>query len=231
MDDVAVLSELILSSSGSPPPISNPAFLRLFLYCAKGNVTKAAERHTHYWSVRTELLGESTTFNEPSISALLSTNPFIATPSNARDTSGRRLIYVRPRFLDWSVFSLPTALSCVWFTINNLLLFDPVAAEHGVVIISNMAGLSLSNVSRAFFRDVARSVYGAMPLRVSAIRGVNNPPIFQYIFAFMKMFLPVKIRGRLEVIGGDHGRLLEVLPPASIPEVLGGRLEVAGDDI
>jgi len=41
-----------------------------------------------------------------------------------------------------------------------------------------------------------------------------------------RIFGPEALRGRLEVLGDDHGRLLEVLPRGSVPKALGGTLEV-----
>jgi hypothetical protein len=234
LGQVLQLSSLILSSTGSPPPDPSPSFLRLFLFYAEGDIARAASRHADYWSLRAELFGPSLSFDMPSPSPLAS-HPFVATPEGARDALGRRLLYVRPRFLDWSLLSVSSCISCIWSIMHSLLLTDPLAAEHGVILVSNCAGLSLSNLGkvRRLLPLAIRSMHHALPLRVSAMRIVNNPSpgfVSRIFLPFFRMFCPEPLRGRLEVLGNDHGRLLEVLPREAVPKALGGALDVEEPD-
>ncbi|GMI21917.1 hypothetical protein TeGR_g1131 [Tetraparma gracilis] len=228
LGQVLQLSSLILSLTGSPPPDPSPSFLCLFLFYAEGDVARAASRHADYWSLRAELFGPSLSFDVPSPSPLAS-HPFIATPEGACDALGRGLVYICPRFLDWSLLSLSSCLSCFWSIMHALLLTDPLAAEHGVIVVSNNAGISLPNFvyAKKLLYMAMRSVVHALPLRVSAVRIVNSPAIVNRILLpLFKIFWPEALPGWLEVLGDDHGRLLEVLPRGSVPKALGGTLEV-----
>jgi hypothetical protein len=112
---------------------------------------------------------------------------------------------------------------------HALLLTDPLAAEHGVIVVVNYAGLSLSNLGnyKRLLSLAFRSMFHALPLRVSAVRIVNSPAIVNRILLpLFKIFWPEALPGWLEVLGDDHGRLLEVLPRGSVPKALGGTLEV-----
>ena len=76
-----------------------------------------------------------------------------------------------------------------------------------------------------------RSMFGAMPVRVHALRVCNNPFAFRVVFAFVYPFLPEKVKRRFAILGGEYeDALAELLPRESVPESLGGGLKVAGDD-
>ena len=102
---------------------------------------------------------------------------------------------------------------------------------RGLVHVGNLSGFSLSNFNKDFMRAMLRSVFGAMPVRVMALRVCNNPFVFRIVFAFVSPFFPKKMKERMKVLGSEYDDgLAEVLPRESIPEALGGGLKVVGDD-
>lgn len=234
---VEQLSSLILSSTGSLPPDPSPLFLCHFLLCTsvltKLDLPSALRKHSRYWSLRGELLGPSALLlHAPSpLAALLEGSPFLVAPAGARNSLGQRLIYARPRFLDWTVYSTASAIACYWFVFERLLLEDPIVAERGIVAVDNLTGVGLQNMNPAFTCAAVRSIV-AMPIRMEgAYRVVHNNDLFHSLFFHVNKFLPRRLLAKMEVLGSKHERLLEVLPEEAIPEALGGTLEVEGDAI
>lgn len=256
---VPTLRDAILSSKGCPRdpsredvphiPIDTPEFLLRFLVCAKGDVDKSVARHNHYWEVRGELFsigGDSSSsspseggderhdnppplcrdFDAEKCEKILAERPFIVAPEGATDAFGRQLVYVRPRFLNWKEVTTREALECVWYRIDRVLATN----TRGLIHVGNLKGFSLTNFNKDFVRAIVKSVFGAMPVRVFALRVCNTPFAFKMAFAFVYPFLPDKINRRVMILGSDYeGPLAELLPRESVPEALGGSLKVFGD--
>ena len=66
MQDAGLVEELkkAIVAGGDRVCIEDEAFLRRFLYIAKGDVTKAASRHARYWEYRIKLFGSERPFDK-----------------------------------------------------------------------------------------------------------------------------------------------------------------------
>merc|ERR1711988_1172662 len=75
MQDAGLVEELkkAIVAGGDRVCIEDEAFLRRFLYIAKGDVTKAASRHARYWEYRIKLFGSERPFDKERCEATLRT--------------------------------------------------------------------------------------------------------------------------------------------------------------
>lgn len=128
--------------------------------------------------------------------------------------------------MNWKEVTTREALECVWYRVDRILATN----TRGIIHVGDLKGFSLTNFNKDFVRAIAKSMFGAMPVRVLALRVCNSPFAFKLAFAFVFPFLPDKINRRVLILGSDYeGLLAELLPRESVPEALGGSLKVFGD--
>lgn len=66
----------------------------------------------------------------------------------------------------------------------------------------------------------------SMPLRIKNIHIVNQPYIFNVVFALFKPFLREKLRSRIIFHGTDRNSLHQYMNPKYLPECYGGTVEI-----
>ncbi|CAB0043013.1 unnamed protein product [Trichogramma brassicae] len=109
---------------------------------------------------------------------------------------------------------------------------EPRAQVCGVRVIVDMDGLSLSQVTHftpSFAGAVAEFVQRCLPCRLKGIHIVNQPIIFNMVFAFFKPFLHEKMRKRIVFHGTNWGSLRPFFDAATLPKKYGGDLDFPED--
>jgi len=116
---------------------------------------------------------------------------------------------------------------CVLFL--EAAMLEPETQVHGAVVIFDMNGLSLQQVwqfTPAFARRIVEFLQEAVPLRLKALHVVNQPKIFNMVFAMFKPFLKEKLRNRIYFHGSDMSSFQKHITPDCLPTCYGGTLDI-----
>lgn len=92
-----------------------------------------------------------------------------------------------------------------------------------------MNGLSLSQTwqfTPAFAKRIVEWLQDAVPLRIKAIHIINQPKIFNVVFALFKPFLREKLKNRIYFHGTDRDSLHKHMSPSCLPACYGGTVDV-----
>lgn len=104
-------------------------------------------------------------------------------------------------------------------------MLEPETQVNGAVVIFDMDGLSLQQTwqfTPQFAKRIVDWLQDAVPLRIKAIHIINQPKIFQVVFALFKPFLREKLRNRIIFHGNDRQSLHNHMSPKCLPPVYGG---------
>lgn len=111
----------------------------------------------------------------------------------------------------------------------EIAMLEPKTQVAGVYVIINLEGLSFSHITQ-FSPSVAKKivewVQDCIPVRLKGIHIVNQPGIFNMLFALFKPFLGEKLRKRIHFHGTNFTDLVEVIGAESLPEYLGGVADI-----
>ncbi|CAN7998720.1 unnamed protein product [Ixodes hexagonus] len=98
----------------------------------------------------------------------------------------------------------------------------------GVVGVADLEGLHfghLHHYTPSELRKAVKLTQECYPIRLKGIYIVNNPPVFEALFAVVKLFLTPKLLERIHFIGRDYDRLHKLIPREGLPEEYGGTLK------
>ncbi|XP_054929884.1 alpha-tocopherol transfer protein-like isoform X2 [Dermacentor andersoni] len=123
-------------------------------------------------------------------------------------------------------------------SLDDFLRICIVHAEHvllqeefqirGVVAILDIKGLSVFHVAHytpSVIRTFITLVQDCLPLRIKAVYIINNPALFDLLFAIAKPFMKAKLVNRIRFFGYDLEELHSLVPDDVIPEEHGGTNE------
>lgn len=116
---------------------------------------------------------------------------------------------------------------CVIFLEASTL--EPETQTHGAVVIFDMDGLSLQQTwqfTPGFAKRIVDWLQDSVPMRIKGIHIVNQPKIFQIVFALFKPFLREKLRNRIYFHGSDLASLHKYISPNCLPPTYGGTSKV-----
>lgn len=106
---------------------------------------------------------------------------------------------------------------------------EPETQVHGACVIFDMEGLSLQQTwqfTPAFAKRIVDWLQDSVPMRIKGIHIVNQPKIFQIVFALFKPFLREKLRNRIYFHGTDLASLHKHISPKSLPPKYGGTSQI-----
>ncbi|XP_055709525.1 alpha-tocopherol transfer protein-like isoform X1 [Phlebotomus papatasi] len=152
-----------------------------------------------------------------------------------RDQLGRRILVLElgKRWKHKEVNLDEVFKGCVLFM--EAAMVEPETQVHGAVVIFDMDGLSLQQTwqfTPPFAKRIVDWLQESVPLRVKAIHIINQPKLFNIVFALFKPFLKEKLRNRIYFHGSDRDSLHNHISPKCLPPVYGGTIEmprVTGD--
>lgn len=106
---------------------------------------------------------------------------------------------------------------------------EPETQVHGAVVIFDMDGLSLQQTwqfTPQFAKRIVDWLQDSVPMRIKGIHIVNQPKIFQIVFALFKPFLREKLRNRIFFHGSDYNSLHKYISPQYLPPNYGGSSQI-----
>ena len=106
---------------------------------------------------------------------------------------------------------------------------EPRTQVTGVQVILDMDGLSLSHVwqfTPGFAKAVVEWVQDCIPVRLKAVHIINQPYVFNMVFAIFKPLLNAKLRNRIHFHGTDRQSLLRHVDAKCLSKAYGGEVEI-----
>lgn len=116
---------------------------------------------------------------------------------------------------------------CVLFL--EAAMLEPETQVNGAVVIFDMDGLSLQQTwqfTPPFAKRIVDWLQDSVPLRIKGIHIVNQPKIFQMVFALFKPFLREKLRNRIIFHGTDRESLHKHMEPKCLPKNYDGTIDI-----
>jgi hypothetical protein len=108
-------------------------------------------------------------------------------------------------------------------------MLEPETQVNGAVVIFDMDGLTLQQAwqfSPPFAKRIVDWLQDSVPLRVKAIHIVNQPKIFNMVFALFKPFLKEKLRNRIYFHGNDRESLHKHISQKCLPKEYDGTIDL-----
>ncbi|XP_040165972.1 clavesin-1 isoform X2 [Anopheles arabiensis] len=115
---------------------------------------------------------------------------------------------------------------CVLFL--EAAMLEPETQVHGAVVIFDMDGLTLQQAwqfTPPFAKRIVDWLQDAVPLRIKGIHIINQPKIFNMVFALFKPILREKLRNRIIFHGTDRESLYKHISKECLPAVYGGTVD------
>lgn len=152
-----------------------------------------------------------------------------------RDQHGRRIILVESGER-WDPQQVP--LTDVFRGIQMGLegaMVEPQTQICGIISLFDMKGLSFKHIMQftpSYAKMILDWIQECVPIRVKAVHIINQPYIFNMLFAIFKPFMREKLRSRIHFHGTNMSSLMEHIYPKALRLRHGGVLpepEISGD--
>uniref|UniRef100_A0A1A9WQS5 CRAL-TRIO domain-containing protein n=1 Tax=Glossina brevipalpis TaxID=37001 RepID=A0A1A9WQS5_9MUSC len=140
-----------------------------------------------------------------------------------RDQLGRRVSITRIEHWNPSTLDKYKALHVV-YPASNLILLEPDTQINGCVYILDCKGLSYTHIPAItphFVKTCIDYVVNVLPMRMRGFHIVNNPLLFQPIFALVKQFLPEEYSSLVMMHGKNMKELHRYIAAEYLPECYG----------
>lgn len=128
------------------------------------------------------------------------TNFNLVTVLTNRDQKGRRMVVVRMGDV-WDPKAVhEDKVFGILYTIHKLAIMEPATQINGIVVIYDFAGLGMKQVkgmSPGGTKRLLTFIQEAAPVRMKAVHFVNEPMLFNMVWALMKPFVKEKLKQRV----------------------------------
>lgn len=108
-------------------------------------------------------------------------------------------------------------------------MLEPKTQICGAVVIFDMDGLSLQQAwqfTPPFAKRIVDLLQDAVSLRIKGVHVIDQPKIFNMVFALFKPFLREKLRSRIHFHGSDRASLHSHVAPKCLPARYGGMVQL-----
>ncbi|XP_059484492.1 alpha-tocopherol transfer protein-like [Neocloeon triangulifer] len=161
----------------------------------------------------------------PSQQAKIFDNDLVSV-SPVRDQFGRRVTIMK--FGAWSS-KMGTMDDLYGATVQcaELGASEPATQMMGGVAVLDMKGTSLrhvANLSPSYAKKTVDLLQGNFPMRFKAFHIINQPRLFDLVFAIFKPFLSSKLKSRIHFHGNDMKSLQNHVSPACLTKEYKGQL-------
>ncbi|EAT45365.1 AAEL003347-PC [Aedes aegypti] len=115
---------------------------------------------------------------------------------------------------------------CVLFL--EAAMLEPETQVNGAVVIFDMDGLTMQQAwqfTPPFAKRIVDWLQDAVPLRIKGIHIINQPKIFNVVFALFKPILRDKLRSRIVFHGTDRESLYKHIAKECLPPCYGGTVD------
>nr|XP_034326775.1 alpha-tocopherol transfer protein-like [Crassostrea gigas] len=106
------------------------------------------------------------------------------------------------------------------------LLQDEESQINGILMIMDLKRVGwkhVKNISPLYSKRMMSLLQDAFPARFKGLHYLNEPAVFDYIFAIVKQFMKEKTVSRLHFHGKNVQELTEFIDPEYLPEEYGGK--------
>ncbi|KAJ8684227.1 hypothetical protein QAD02_020019 [Eretmocerus hayati] len=224
---VADLRELLKAETDLKCPLDNDAWLIRFLRPCKYYPESALKLVKNYYSFKVK---HSNVYDglKPSREENIFKHNILTVLPN-RDQHGRRILIIElgKKWKHNEVTLDEVFKGCVLYL--EAAMIEPTSQIAGAVVIFDMDGLSLPQTMQftpPFAKRIVDWLQDAVPLRIKNIHIVNQPYIFNMVFALFKPFLREKLKSRIIFHGKDRKSLHKHVSPKCLPECYGGTLQI-----
>jgi len=146
-----------------------------------------------------------------------------------RDQLGRRVLIIElGKKWKHNKCSLDEVFKGVVLYLEAAML-EPATQIAGAVVIFDMDGLTLQQTwqfTPPFAKRIVDWLQDAVPCRVKNIHVVNQPYVFNMVFALFKPFLREKLKSRIIFHGTDRKSLHKYLEAKYLPDRYGGSMAI-----
>ncbi|KAJ0182048.1 hypothetical protein K1T71_002770 [Dendrolimus kikuchii] len=230
---LAELRELIKGENSLYVPAESDDFLLKFLRPTKFYAESAFQKLKAYYKFRTTY-SEYCDNLSPSFNRAAFRHSVVSILS-PRDQHGRRIMLVESgERWNHRVVSLKDVFRAAQVALEGAMR-EPKTQICGVIALMDMKGLCLSQILQ-FTPNYAKMALEwtqeCVPARIKAVHVINQPYIFNMLFAIFKPFIAEKLRTRLHLHGSNIQSLLTHIDPKALRKRHGGLLpepEIPGD--
>lgn len=203
-------------------------FLTKFLRARKYDVDRAFKNITQYFMVHRDapdLFDDLGPYTIPFDVACRQHQ--LVTVSREADPKGRGVIMLKLGTWNNTICSLNDFFR-VGLVCCEYLLLQEAPQLNGVVFVMDFEGLGAQHLTH-YTPPVVKRLFNLMqefyPLQIKAFYVINNPAIFDILFAIAKLFMKAKLVERTHLFGYDLNQIKGLVPDDLIPADNGGSLE------
>ncbi|XP_066589164.1 alpha-tocopherol transfer protein-like isoform X2 [Prorops nasuta] len=221
------LKELLKGETDLICPIDNESWLIRFLRPCKYYPESAHKLVKNYYSFKVKHANVYDGLKPSKEKNIFEQNILVVLPN--RDQHGRRILIIElGKKWKHNKCSLDEVFKgCVLYL--EAAMLEPSSQIAGAVVIFDMDGLSLQQTwqfTPPFAKRIVDWLQDAVPLRIKNIHIVNQPYVFNMVFALFKPFLREKLKSRIIFHGTDRKSLHQYISPKCLPECYGGNLQL-----
>ncbi|XP_011877614.1 PREDICTED: alpha-tocopherol transfer protein-like isoform X2 [Vollenhovia emeryi] len=220
---IARLQELLKAEKDLKTPLDHEAWLIRFLRPCKYYPESSLTLVKNYYNFKVKHASVYNNLKPSTAKNIFEHNILTVLPN--RDQHGRRMLLVElGKKWKHNKCSLDEVYKgCVLYLEGAMI--EPITQIAGGVVIFDLDGLSLQQAwqfTPPFAKRIVDLLQEAMPLRIKNIHIVNQPYVFNMVFALFKPFLNEKLKNRIIFHGTDRKSLYQYIPPAYLPSQFGG---------
>ncbi|KAJ9574892.1 hypothetical protein L9F63_007955, partial [Diploptera punctata] len=224
---IVALKDLLKEEKNLKSPYDNEAWMMRFLRPCKFYPESAFELVKRYYNFKDKHHNLYDDLVPTKNKKVFDHNIITVLPN--RDQLGRRILILElgKKWKHNKVSLDEVYKGCVLFL--EVAMLEPETQVCGAVVIFDMDGLSLQQVwqfTPPFAKRIVDLLQDAIALRIKAIHVVNQPYIFNMVFALFKPFLREKLRNRIYFHGTDRDSLHNHMSPKCLPKQYGGTVEI-----
>ncbi|XP_067887001.1 alpha-tocopherol transfer protein [Heterodontus francisci] len=144
----------------------------------------------------------------------------------SRDSTGSRVLIYKIGHWDPKLFSAYEVFRVSLIT-SELIVKEVKTQQNGVKVIFDLCGWRFAHaleINPTIAKKIAAVVVDSFPLKVRGIHMINEPVLFDSVFAIIKPFLSEKIRERIHMHGNNYQHnLCKHFPVHILPPEYGGQ--------
>ncbi|KAG7207506.1 hypothetical protein KM043_009138 [Ampulex compressa] len=224
---IARLRELLKAETDLKCPLDNDPWLIRFLRPCKYYPESALKLVKNYYNFKVKHMNVYDDLKPSKERNIFEQNILTVLPN--RDQHGRRILIIElGKKWKHNKCNLDEVFKgCVLYL--EAAMLEPSSQIAGAIVIFDMDGLTLQQTwqfNPPFAKRIVDWLQDAMPLRVKNIHIVNQPYIFNMVFALFKPFLREKLKNRIIFHGTDRKSLQQYISPKCLPDCYGGTLQI-----
>ncbi|XP_011330886.1 alpha-tocopherol transfer protein-like isoform X1 [Ooceraea biroi] len=224
-ESIARLRELLKAETDLKCPLENEAWLIRFLRPCKYYPESTRDRVKHYYNFKVKHANVYDNLKPSKERNIFEQNILTVLPN--LDEHGRRILIIElGKKWKHNKCSLDEVYKgCVLYL--EAAMLEPTSQITGAVIIFDMDGLSLQQTwqfTPPFAKRIVDLLQDVVALRIKNLHIVNQPYVFNMVFALFKPFLREKLKNRIIFHGTDRKSLHQYMSPKCLPACYGGTL-------